>query len=115
MNSAIKHGSCPLTFKCFYHWDNISEYWNASIEQLDFYGSHYEIFIQNPSSMRILIGRYSSGIFALLPDYDIWRPLTNLNDFGFNQAQFVFALGNIIDGTTIAFALKELSGILSFS
>jgi hypothetical protein len=77
MNSAIKHGSCPLTFKCFYHWDNISEYWNASIEQLDFYGSHYEIFIQNPYFFFIAVNLHSAKFRAILRHFGVKRTNNN--------------------------------------
>lgn len=103
-----------MTFQCSYRWEDGKETWPGTIANIISYGSHYEIQIQSRSSIRVLLGKSSSGLFACMPDFGSGCHLSTLNDTFYNGERLVYALDNAVDGTTVAYALKALSGTLSF-
>ncbi|MEL7568685.1 MAG: hypothetical protein AAGU27_27995 [Dehalobacterium sp.] len=104
-----------MTFLCSYRWENgKKECWSGKVAQIYSCGSHYVIFLQSRSSIRLLIGKTCSGFFACIPDFWTGCHLSSLNDFFYNQEKLLLAMDNAIDASTVAFALKHLSGTLEF-
>lgn len=104
-----------IQFDCSYQWEDESEdFWHGIVKDINSFGSHYEIFIESRSSMRMLIGRSTSGMFACLPDFSIGCHLSTLDDVFYNREKLIRAMENAVDGTTAANALKALSNVLRF-
>lgn len=103
-----------MNFQCSYRWEDGKETWPGKITKITSYGSHHEIFIQSRSSIRVLLGRSSSGLFACMPDFSAGCHLSALDDTFYNGEKLVHALDNAVDGTTVAYALKTLKGHISF-
>jgi hypothetical protein len=104
-----------IEFRCTYQWDeNEKDDWYGAIKQIINYGSHYEVFISSRSSLRVLIGESSSGLFACLPDFRAGCHLSTLDDTFYNSEKLIYALSNPVDGTTVACALNALTSILRF-
>ena len=54
-----------IRFHCSYRWDDGSkDTWHGTIKQIIHFGSHYEVFILSRSSLRVLVGKSSTGLFA---------------------------------------------------
>lgn len=105
-----------MRFRCFYQWDEDErDDWQGVVNQITHFGSHYEVFITSRSSIRVLVGRCSSGLFACLPDYRAGCHLNTLDDTFYNSEKLIYALENPVDGTTVACALKALAKVLNFN
>ncbi|HHU78933.1 MAG TPA: hypothetical protein GXZ29_08700 [Clostridiales bacterium] len=105
-----------MQFHCSYQWDDgSSDVWYGTVDQVVSFGSHYEIFILSRSSLRVMVGESSSGLFACLPDYGAGCHLSTLDDTFYNSEKLIRALDNAVDGTTIAYALKALEPGLKFN
>ncbi|MGI6526159.1 MAG: hypothetical protein ACOX25_02020 [Caldicoprobacterales bacterium] len=105
-----------MQFHCSYQWDDGSkDVWNGTVKQIIRFGSHYEVLILSRSSLRVLIGESTSGLFACLPDFSVGCHLSTLNDTFYNSEKLIHALDNAVDGTTIAYALKSLALMLNFN
>jgi len=104
-----------MDFLCSHRWENgKKESWPGRIADIYSYGSHYEIFIESRSCIRILIGKTCSGFFACIPDFRAGCHLSSLDDIFYNREKLSSAMKNIIDAVTAASALKYLSGTLIF-
>lgn len=103
-----------MDFQCSYRWEDGKETWTGTITRVKSYGSHHEIQIQSRSSIRVLVGKSSSGLFACIPDFDAGCHLSTLDDTFYNGERLVEVMDNAVDGTTVAYALKALSGCISF-
>lgn len=102
------------TFECIWRMQNKCERWPASITYMKNFGSHYEFMIISRSSIRIIIGRSTSGNFICIPDYDAGCNLSDLDDIFWNREKLIKALGKV-DGITVAFALKHIADKVNFS
>ena len=103
-------------FHCSYKWDDGSkDIWYGTVNQIINYGSHYEVLILSRSSLRVLVGESTSGLFACLPDFCVGCHLSKLDDTFYNSEKLIRALDNVVDGTTVACALKALASVLNFS
>ena len=103
-----------MNFQCSYQWEDATETWNGTITSIESYGSHYEIHIVSRSSIRVLVGISSLGLIACIPDWKVGCLLSSLKDIFFNSEQLARSMDNIVDGTTVAYALRALDGVLSF-
>jgi hypothetical protein len=104
-----------MRFQCSYQWDdNERDDWYGVISQITSFGSFYEIFITSRSSIRVLIGKCTSGLFACLPDYCAGCNLSELDDIFYNSEKLINAVQNPVDGRTVACALKVLANVLEF-
>ena len=101
-------------FECIWKTQNRCERWPASITYMENYGSHYEFMIMSRSSIRVIIGRSSSGNFACIPDFDVGCHLSDLKDIFWNKEKLTKALGKV-DGITIAYALQAIADKVDFS
>lgn len=101
-------------FECT--WKNQSRYerWPATITNMKNYGSHYEFMIISRSSIRVIIGRSTSGNFACIPDFDVGCHLSDLDDIFWNKEKLTRALGKV-DGITVAYALQAIADKVDFS
>lgn len=88
--------------------------WDGLISQITDFGGIYEVFITSRSSLRVLIGKCTSGLFACLPDYQAGCRLSTLDDTFYNSEKLIYAMENPVDGTTVACALKALAKVLKF-
>jgi hypothetical protein len=105
-----------IQFHCSYCWDDGSnDVWSGTVDQIIDFGSHYEVFILSRSSLRVLIGKSSSGLFACLPDFSAGCHLSILKDTFYNSERLIRALDNVVDGKTVACALKALESVLKFN
>lgn len=104
-----------IHFRCSYHWDEDErDDWDGFIKGITSFGNHYEVFITSRSSIRVLIGKTTSGLFACLPDYQAGCYLSTLDDTFYNSERLIYAMENPVDGTTVACALKALAKVLDF-
>jgi hypothetical protein len=104
-----------IQFHCSYQWDDGSkDAWKGTVNQIIHFGSHYEVLILSRSSLRVLVGQSTSGLFACLPDFSVGCHLSTLNDTFYNSEKLIHALDNAVDGTTVAYALKALASVLNF-
>lgn len=95
-----------MNFSCFHRWENgKKENWPGRIANIFSYGSHFEIFIESRSSIRLLIGKTCSGFFACAPDFLAGCHLSSLDDIFYNREKLFFAMDNIIDAETVGSAL----------
>ena len=100
-------------FECVWKTKNRCERWPATITYMKNYGSHYEFQIVSRSSIRVIIGRSTSGNFACIPDYDVGCHLSDLCDIFWNSERLTKGLGKV-DGITVAYALKAIAGKVDF-
>jgi hypothetical protein len=105
-----------IHFHCFFQWDRDErDDWDGVIKQIIYFGSHYEILISSRSiSIRLLVGKGTSGLFACLPEYQAGCNLSALDDTFYNSDRLIYAMEDPVDGTTVACALKALDTILDF-
>ena len=104
-----------IRFHCSYRWDDGSkDIWHGTVEQIIHFGSHYEIFILSRSSLRVLVGKSSTGLFACIPDFSVGCYLSSLDDTFYNSEKLIRALDNAVDGTTVSCTLKALVPMLEF-
>jgi hypothetical protein len=107
-----------IRFRCSYQWDQDErderDDWDGVINRITYFVNHYEIFITSRSSLRVLIGKHTYGLFACIPDYQAGCYLGALNDTFYNSEKLISSMENPVDGTTVACALKALSNVLKF-
>lgn len=103
-----------MYFQCSYHWKDEIEIWTGNITKVEFCGGYYEIQIISRSNIRVLVGRFSSVLFACIPAFKVGCCLSSLNDLACNRERLIDVMGNVLDAVTVAFALKSLSGSLAF-
>lgn len=104
-----------MDFLCSHRWKNgKNESWSGRIAGICSYGSHYEIFIESRSGIRVIVGKTCSGFFACLPDFQAGCHLSALDDIFYNRERLSKAMKNVIDAATVASALKFLSSGLIF-
>ncbi len=105
-----------MTFHCLHHWnDGEIDKWIGYINSINCFGSHYEVFINSRSSIRVLVGRSTSGLFACLPDFMVGCHLSKLDDVFYNKEKLNIAMDNLIDAITVANALNSISDMLDFN
>lgn len=97
-----------ISFKCKYESDNDTEFWDGCIKRLDNYGNYYEIFIESRSSIMVMFGKTTRGLFACMPDYEVSCHLVDLRDYFWNSEKLIKILGHA-DGITVATALFQLN------
>lgn len=104
-----------IRFRCSFQWDVAErDDWDGFIKQITCFGSHYEVLIASRSSIRVLIGKCTSGLFACLPDYQAGCNLSALDDTFYNSERLIYAMESPVDGTTVACALRALATVLDF-
>jgi len=88
--------------------------WGAKIKSIRNMGNCYEIRIESRSGITLLIGEYSAGWFACLPDYGIGAALSQyLDDTFYNAEALMRAALNEVDAITIAKVLAQLRDLQS--
>lgn len=104
-----------IQFRCSYQWDEDErDDWQGFVTQIIPLGSQYEVLISSRSSIQVVVGKCSSGLYACLPDYQAGCLLGALEDTFFNSERLIYAMENPVDGTTVACALKVLAKVLEF-
>lgn len=104
-----------MAFSCSFSWEEEIHSWEGAVDQIIPFGSHYEVRLSGPSGIRLLLGKSTTGLFACIPDFQAGCHLSTLQDEFYNRERLTRALGNPIGGTTIAAALKVLSGTIDLS
>lgn len=104
-----------MQFQCFHRWEDEDERetWAGEITEVESYGGHYEFRIRSRSNIRVLVGKFSFGLFACIPDFKAGCFLGSLSDIFYNKERLIQAMGNIVDAVTVAYALNTLSGHIS--
>jgi hypothetical protein len=87
--------------------------WNATITLINSHCSIYEIIIQSHSSIKVILGKTSTGHFACMPDFNAGCHLSQLNDLFRNTERLSISLGRI-DGITVATALLFLADKIGY-
>jgi len=83
--------------------------WKANVKSIKNRGDCYEIRIESRGSgLTVIIGKYSGGWFACIPD---WQAGTGLSDYladtYYNAEALTKVIGNV-DGLTVAQVLAKL-------
>jgi hypothetical protein len=102
-----------MIFSCEWKRNKKVERWTGKIVHLHKYSSHYEIFIESRSTIMVVVGKTSRGLFACIPDFQAGCHLVDLNDNFWNTESLIRVLKNV-DGITVASALHFLSDRLKF-
>lgn len=97
-----------MKFKCKMKSSNNIETWNGEIKRIINYGNHYEIFIVSRSSIMVVFGKTSRGLFACIPDFNTGCHLVAFEDYFWNNEKLTEILGKV-DGITVATALYYLN------
>lgn len=104
-----------MEFICSYQWDRDDrEDWVGTVKHITSFGSHYEIIIVSRSCIRVLVGKSSDGYFACIPDFKAGCDLGMLDDVFYSSEKLIYSMGNPVDGTTVACALRALANTLKF-
>jgi hypothetical protein len=104
-----------ISFRCSFQWDEDEcDDWDGFITQITCLGDHYEVSIVSRSTLRVIIGRYSAGLFACIPEYQAACNLSTLDDTFYNSEKLIRAMESPVDGTTVACALRTLSKLIEF-
>lgn len=102
-----------MDFQCKYQNDEgRTEKWEGYIEGIYTHKNHFEIHIQSRSSIHLLVGRSAYGLYACIPNFQASCYLSTLDDIFYNNEKLSRALGNPIDGATVAYALKSLKDLI---
>lgn len=84
--------------------------WQATVKSIKKTGNCFELRIESRSGITLLVGKYSAGWFACLPDFGVGAGLSQfLCDEFYNTEALTKAGLNEIDATTIAQVLKQLN------
>lgn len=88
------------------------ETWKGRIKYSTDLGGYYEIYIESRSSIFVILGPYSDGYFACIPDFGAGCYIAGLSDYFYNKEKLVRVLGTI-DGITVATALQSLAEVIT--
>lgn len=99
-----------MYFKCTHTWeDGGKEKWDGHIDSFINYGRYCEIFIISRSSIHLIFGIYSRGLFACSPDHGGTYLSNNLDDVFYNTERLSKVFDNVVDGITAAKALATIA------
>lgn len=101
-----------MEFECFMETEDGMETWRGLIVNLLNHGSHYEMRIESRSGIIVIFGESRGGYFACVPDWNAGCHLSHPSDLFWNTEQLVYAMGNEVDGITVASALKAIASKL---
>jgi len=90
------------------------EYWQCKVNYVKNFGSSTEIQLTSRSSIFLTVCESSRGYLACVPDFEAGCYLADFNDTFWNTEKLSAALNNMVDGITIASALKHLSEHIKF-
>jgi len=101
-------------FACHHQWNkNRLEKWEGCISEIRKQGDYCEFTIESRSSIHVFVGSSKSGWFACIPEWRASCWLSEPSDLFFNKSKLANAMKNVVDGVTVAFAIKELADILA--
>jgi len=104
-----------LEFTCKHTWeDGRAETWKGKIISVKNYGQYCEINILSRSSLHLIFGKYSHGLFACSPIYGGTYLSSRLGDVFYNAERLSKVFDNIVDGITAAKALATLAQKIDF-
>ncbi len=105
-----------IPFRCCYQWDEDErDDWDGLIEKFEHVDGVWEVCITGRGSrIRLILGKFSLGVFACVPDFDAGCYISSLDDLYLNSDRLIRAMESIVDATTVACGLKALKGILKF-
>lgn len=84
-----------------------NEVWHGKIKKFITHGNHFELMIESRSSIFMIIGKTSRGLFACFPDLELGCHLVNLKDVYWNTEKLTYILG-VADGITVLEALRKI-------
>jgi hypothetical protein len=91
--------------------DGSTDKWCGKIVSLKNYGEYCEIEILSRSSLHLIFGKYSYGLFACAPSYGGTYLSNRLDDIFYNTEQLSKVFDNIVDGVTAAKALATIAKV----
>lgn len=98
-----------MKFKCSHTWNNgQKDVWEGYIDKIINHGKYYEIFITSRSSIHLIFGVYSRGLFVVSPEFGGTYLSNRLDDVFYNTERLTVVFDNIVDGITSAKALSLL-------
>jgi hypothetical protein len=104
-----------MHFKCSHTWEcGKTDVWQGHIDSLIDYGNYCEIFISSRSSIHLIFGKYSYGLFVVSPYYGGSYLSYRLDDIFFNTERLIKIFDNVVDGITAAMALSAVSRKVKF-
>lgn len=104
-----------MYFKCSHKWEDGSyEEWTGRIIYFKNYGRYWEIEILSRSSLHLIFGKYSRGLFAVAPEFGGTYLSDRLNDVFYNTERLTKVYNNLVDALTVAKALETISYKVSF-
>lgn len=104
-----------MHFKCSHTWENgDKDIWDGYIDSFINYGGYCEIYISSRSSLHLIFGKYSNGLFACAPMHGGTYLSDRLEDIFYNTERLSKVFDNVVDGVTAAKALVMLAGKVSF-
>jgi hypothetical protein len=104
-----------MNFQCSHKWeDGQVDTWVGHIESFIHYGNYCEIFISSRSSIHLIFGKYSRGLFACAPIYGGTSLSYKLDDIFYNSEKLSCVFDNVVDGVTAANALAVIAEKVSF-
>jgi hypothetical protein len=104
-----------MYFNCSHTWeDGITDSWEGTIDSLINYGNYCEIFITSRSTLHLILGKYSNGIFVVSPYYGGTYLSNRLDDIFYNTERMIKVFDNVVDGVTAAKAILVISSKINF-
>lgn len=85
------------------------ETWECHINYVQNFGSCCEIQLSSLSSIFLTVCKSSRGYLACMPDFGAGCYLASFDDVFWNTEKLSITLNSMVDGITIANALKHLS------
>jgi hypothetical protein len=105
-----------MNFKCSHTWnDGNKDIWEGCIESFIDYGNYYEMNILSRSSINLIFGKYSYGLFAVVPIYGGTYLSYKLEDVFYNTERLCTVFDNTVDAVTAATALATISKKVKFT
>ena len=104
-----------LDFTCNHTWEDGSvETWRGKIVSVKNYGQYCEINIVSRSSLHLIFGKYSQGLFVCSPFYGGTYLSSHLGDIYYNTERLSKVFDNVVDGITAAKALATIAQQFDF-
>lgn len=104
-----------MRFNCSHTWeDGTKDVWDGHIDSLIQHEGYCEIKIISRSSIHLIFGRYSRGIFAVAPDFGGTYLSCLLDDVFYNSERLSKVFDNVVDGITAAVALAAIADQIKF-
>jgi len=101
------------SFVCHHYWNNKrDEKWMAMVTNITQHDSWCEFFIESRSTIHVLVSNGENGRIVAVPDWRASCWLSNPSDLATNKGKLGRIMKNIVDGTTVAYALQNMADLI---